>query len=450
MTSIGLIDKLGDRSIFLIISIIIVAIIIDTSIVKISTFTGGLSPQGYYYVAIFAVMTLIFGVGQYFILRLAKRKYKENTVSQKLKLNTIDKIVRLIQYLLLAILVSVIIQMLLTASYNIFSLLAVVWITYALAMVMLGLVSQRFIFWFKSNHNSVVLLYALVTLMLLINAGVTVLYMTGEFQNDPMIIRPIRSLTGAFSSAETTLSSLYFMTFILSFILTWIATVILLKHYSRKLGTAKYWIIVSIPLVYFLSQFQPLFLDVLTPFRLSDPILFGIVYTLIFGATKPAGGILFGVAFWSIARNLRRSAVKDYMLISAYGMMLLFISNQPIGLLLVPYPPFGLATISFMGLASYLILVGIYSAAISVSEDIKLRQSIRKIAIKESKLLDSIGSAEMEQQIEKKVMVSTKAAQRSMINESGIEPSLSEEDMKQYLDIVLDEIKSTKEKRSRV
>jgi hypothetical protein len=81
------------------------------------------------------------------------------------------------------------------------------------------------------------------------------------------------------------------------------------------------------------------------------------------------------------------------MIISAYGMILLFTSNQPIGLLLVPYPPFGLATISFMGLASYLIFVGIYSAAVSVSEDTKLRQSIRKIAINESKLLDSIGSS---------------------------------------------------------
>jgi MFS family permease len=336
---------------------------------------------------------VIFGVGQYFILRLTKRKYGENTVGKKLKPNTIDKIVSAIQYLLLAILVSVILQMLLNNSYNIFSLLAVIWITYGLAMVMLGFLSQRFLSWFTSNHNSVVLLYALASLMLLINAGATLLYMTGEFENKPVNIRPIKSLTGALSSAETTLASLYFLTSVLSFILTWVATVILLKHYSRRLGSAKYWIIVSIPLAYFLSQFQTLFLDVFTPFRLSDPILFGIVYTLIFSAAKPAGGILFGVAFWIIARNLSRSAIKDYMIISAYGMILLFTSNQPIGLLLVPYPPFGLATISFMGLASYLIFVGIYSAAVSVSEDTKLRQSIRKIAINESKLLDSIGSS---------------------------------------------------------
>lgn len=144
MTSIGLIEKLGDRSIFFIISIIIVATIVDTSIIKISAFTGGLTPQGYY-VAIFTVITVIFGVGQHFILRLTNRKYKENTVSSKLKLNTIDKIVISTQYLLLVILVSVILQMLLNNSYNIFSLLAVIWITCALAMVMLGFLSQRFL-----------------------------------------------------------------------------------------------------------------------------------------------------------------------------------------------------------------------------------------------------------------------------------------------------------------
>ena len=94
--------------------------------------------------------------------------------------------------------------------------------------------------------------------------------------------------------------------------------------------------------------------------------------------------------------------------------------------------------ISFMGLASYLIFVDIYSAAVSVCEDTKLRQSIRKIAIKESKLLDSIGSVHIEQ----RVIVSTKAAQNRMIDKSGIETSLTEEDMKQYS---LKEIKSKNE-----
>jgi hypothetical protein len=47
-------------------------------------------------------------------------------------------------------------------------------------------------------------------------------------------------------------------------------------------------------------------------------------------------------------------------------------------------------------------------------------------------------------------MASTKAAKDSMIEQSGIETSLTEEDMKQYLEITLKEIKSKMEKGSGV
>jgi hypothetical protein len=82
--------------------------------------------------------------------------------------------------------------------------------------------------------------------------------------------------------------------------------------------------------------------------------------------------------------------VRDFMIISAYGLVLLFTSNQANILVFGPYPPFGLATISFMGLSSYLVLVGIYYSAISVAEDSKLRQSIGHFALEEAKLLDSM------------------------------------------------------------
>jgi hypothetical protein len=189
-----------------------------------------------------------------------------------------------------------------------------------------------------------------------------------------------------------------------------------------------------------------LFLNLFASLLKSDPVFFGIIFTLIFTLSKPAGGMLFGLAFWAIAKNIHHNgAVRDYLTISAYGFVLLFISNQAIVLVDAPYPPFGLATISFMGLSAYLILVGISSSAISIAEDSKLRQSIRKFAIDESKLLDSIGSAQMEQQIEKKVIMMTKEHQDSMTEETGIQSSLTEDDMKQYLEMVLKEVKSKRE-----
>jgi hypothetical protein len=49
-----------------------------------------------------------------------------------------------------------------------------------------------------------------------------------------------------------------------------------------------------------------------------------------------------------------------------------------------PYPPFGIITTSLMGLSSYLVLVGIYSSAVSLSQDSELRRDIRDITIRES------------------------------------------------------------------
>jgi hypothetical protein len=149
----------------------------------------------------------------------------------------------------------------------------------------------------------------------------------------------------------------------------------------------------------FLSQFQTSLIDVFNPFRLSDPILFGLTYTLVFSASKPIGGILFGIAFWIVSKGLSHRRVKDYMIISGYGLLLLFTANQHQVLLLNPYPPFGLPTISYIGLASYLVLVGVYSSALSVANDAELRRSIRKSVQENSDLLGNIGEAQFENQL---------------------------------------------------
>ena len=177
-----------------------------------------------------------------------------------------------------------------------------------------------------------------------------------------------------------------------SYVSFWFSTALLLYHYSERLGRAKYWISLSIPLLFFISQFMPLFVDLFSTLRESEPILFSLIYTVIFTLSKPVGGILFGVAFWIVARSLpHNSIVRDYFIISAFGIVLLFTSNQAMILVSFTYPPFGLVTVSFLGISSYLILVGIYSSAISVSQDISLRKSIKSHALKEVKLLESIG-----------------------------------------------------------
>ena len=122
----------------------------------------------------------------------------------------------------------------------------------------------------------------------------------------------------------------------------------------------------------------------------------------------------------------------------------------------IPYPPVGSATCATLALASYLFYVGIYSSAISISEDAELRRSIRRTAENELKLLDSIGTTQMNVQLQDKVTRLVKEYADKMTGEAGVHPYLSQEDAKQYLEEVMKELDKNRRielsmlKRSRI
>jgi hypothetical protein len=76
----------------------------------------------------------------------------------------------------------------------------------------------------------------------------------------------------------------------------------------------------------------------------------------------PIGGIVFGIVFFYIIKDLDPE-LKRYLTISSFGIMLFFISGNA-SMTQVQYPPFGILSISFQGLSSWFLLIGIYFAAI--------------------------------------------------------------------------------------
>ena len=59
------------------------------------------------------------------------------------------------------------------------------------------------------------------------------------------------------------------------------------------------------------------------------------------------------------------------------------------------------------------------------------------------KFLGSIGTAQMEQELQKRVLTIAKENSDVMTDETGVQPSLTEDEMKEYLDMVVNEIKRT-------
>ena len=68
------------------------------------------------------------------------------------------------------------------------------------------------------------------------------------------------------------------------------------------------------------------------------------------------------------------------------------------------------------------------------------------MAVKESKLLDSIASAEVEKQIVHNVLSTIKANQESIEYEIGIETSMDETDVANYLQEAIKETARTKKR----
>ena len=132
----------------------------------------------------------------------------------------------------------------------------------------------------------------------------------------------------------------------------------------------------------------------------------------------------------SVARTLRSgSSVRNHMMIAPYGFLPILhsrISDRSQG----AYPPYGIVSVAFTGLSCYMIYNGLYLSAVSVSQDMTLRKSIRKSVIEQSKLLHNIGHAEMEKQVQKQVMSVATKTSNAMANETGIQASMNEDEMK--------------------
>jgi large-conductance mechanosensitive channel len=437
------------------ISVLVAALMADTMISNISDI---ISPQliSVFGVALFiALGLLIFGPGQYLLLDYVQ-KVSRDLRKNKPNLNLIHKAVTITQYVLMAILSIMFIQIILTSQYYVVLLVAATAISYTFSGIIMGLLSYRFFSWYKIyRRNIMILMYAIaaaMTALAAVNLGVSqngllletnIVSVGPQTQiNFPKIVPDPTGILGD-------LYSISLIQTMLAYGLTWVASAILLHHYSHRLGLRKYLIITIVPGASFLFGITPILVTLPSTGTYFDPGL--LIFRILSISALIAVGVLFGAAFLTVARSVRQhihDVLVDYLKIAAYGAALLFISlaaNIAHG----AYPPFGVATYSFTAMASYFFMVGIYSSAISVSMNSKVRQYIRKSAIEESKLLDSIGSAYMTEEIEKRVMLMTKQNSDKMAMAGGIEPTLSKDEAKEYLAQVLEEIQRDKDNKKR-
>ena len=429
-----------DKRLIVLMLVVTVTITIDSEIGYVADFIPEQvsSNTGIF---VFILIAVIFAITQYFILDYVKQLNRE-TRQRVPHLTRLHTGISVAQYLLAVVVAIVILQILFIQQYNIVSLYIVYAISYGLWIVTLAILARAFFSWYRFSKNAVVLIFALSMIAYVIN-GVAGLFeysdMLGQQKSiitsvdvayfPEFSIESIGSQIGVINNAASSAA----------YILTWIGTVKMLYPYIKKLGKIKFWTIMGVAMVYYLSIFPLFVLGYFTPSENVD----AMTNILIFSLAGLLSGIIFGAAFYSVARTLRRgSDLRNHMIVAAYGFVLFYIAGSA-SASQAAYPPFGIISVSFIGLSCYLIYAGLYSSAVTVSQDTTLRLSIKKSITDQAKFLHGMGSAHMEQELQSTVMEIAKKHSDVLIEKTGVESSMTESDIKEYMAMVMEEIHKT-------
>jgi hypothetical protein len=409
------------------------------------------------------ILTVIigYGIGSWVLLGYTKKVSKEIRAKSSF-INSMHWTVMIIQFSLFVILLF----MLFSNTTGFLSPLVFA-VSSVAACVILGIISIKFFSWYKlsSNKNLTVLLYGIATVTLAMSiaedAGTKLLMINVVHEKSPagaigkssFLYKPSKKYNAEIeykvvNPQSTTLYLLpnsnlaiynYLNSIVLpvGFVFRWIASITLLRAFYHKIAKLpiSFWIVLSLPVILYLVGKIPGFTSGESMTGVVEPYRY--FFRLLFRAGNIAGNILFGLAFFIVAKNMMSLKVKDYLTISALGFMVVGISLSTSAL----QQTYGVAAHSLVFLSSYLFSIGLYISALSVAQDSLLRKSIRKSS---ADLVYNIGSAQREQQIERVVRGIVQSEQKELEQQTGgYSHEVSEDDMKEYIQSVIRERNSS-------
>lgn len=391
-------------------------------------------------ISFFVVLAIIFAISQYVLIRFVWLKTTDIR-SRSFLFNGLLKILIAVQYTLLGILIMIMFQILFTSQYYTTFLIWSTLISLLLTISLLAILARQFLLWYRyyNRDSIIVFMYALAFTIMILTFTIALILDMYNFSSKQDIVTSSSEIIFPNYDDTTRLILVFHLIYhysdLISFVLIWGATALLLLPYRRRLGQVKFWIIISLPLIYYLSTMLEI-IGLYEP-QSDSEIFFFYVYTSL---SSTAGGLMFGIAFFTIANKIDNQRIKGYMILAAIGFILLYTSSQ-ISLTASSYPPFGITTLLFSGLSAYLLLIGLYSTAVSLSQHAQLRKTIRSsIGGQYSSLIDQMGIAEIQREIDKKVTPLVQRYSEQMDTQTTLDLSISEEEIKQYMQEVLREL----------
>jgi hypothetical protein len=316
-----------------------------------------------------------------------------------------------------------------------------------LTAILLATFAIRFVSWYRNKKNSLgILLFALAFLILAVSEVVAGIGSAYLLSLKDQVITPASKIEYR-NFPEGSFLNIFFSYYAYvdyaSFLLTLIASALLLYHYSKKTKRPKIILIIALPIF----SYTATILDSLNIYDTdTNPNLFS--YYIFQSLASISGGILFALSFWFISRGLPDTPVKTFLKITAFGFILLYLSNHT-DVNQAIYPPYGINSLSLLPLSSYFVLFGLYASGLSLSQDITLRQHLRSMAKNDNNLLSSIGTAQMETEVKRAVGELKDVAdeqEKELADKTGIETPVPESEIEDYLKQVIEEVAKTRKK----
>lgn len=415
------------------------------------------------------ILTVVigYGVGSFILLRYAAGISKEIRTKSRF-INLMQWTVTIVQFALLGFLLFVLFSELFYGIYNsntrVFTT-TVFAVSSISATVVMGIIAFKFFSWYKLSNkkNLTVLLYGIAALTLAMSiaedAGTKLLMLRvveepsppGAITKSSFIYKASEKYNGEIeykvvNPQTTTLyilpnSNLIYYNLLNSivlpvgFVFRWGASTMLLRNFYQRMAKLplSFWIVLSLPLVLYLIGKMPGFFAGESLQGVDEQYRY--FFRLLFRIGTIGGNILFGLAFFIVARKLSAGKLRDYLTIAGIGDTIIGIALSTSALQVT----YGAAAHSLVLLSSFLFCLGLYVSAVAVSQDKSLRKSIKKTI---PELFDNVGSAQTEKELLERAVRLLKANREEMEEETGgVSYALTEDDIKEYIVQVIREKK---------
>lgn len=387
--------------------------------------------------AVYSVIAATSIITQFFFMRFIKGSWN----------SILEKSVFVSQSIINAILIIIIMEIIFFQKYESFFLVLITSFSYLISIFLTGYLAVKFLEWLRINKHYIIFFYFIAVTMFCFNGIVTLIFSDLLIIDKPVniasttpVIFDIGFESGTVMSYISTIQTISMNIY---FVALWLGTIGILKFNIQKIGRIKFWLIISLPIVYFigyeLSLYQFIYPQNPVTSSISENFLYSI---LIYTSSFIICGLLFGASFFVMMKYVKNELLEKYLLTTGFGLAIFFISGTAT-LIQAAYPPFGAPSISFLGVASYFIFIGLYKTALSISHDYKLFRAIEKSIIRDSALLNLIGRSQFELEAKKKVKQITDKF-KDTYAEYQIPSEMSDEELREQIAVIEKEFKNRK------